>query len=315
MGDNGSLLRWDGANWNSVATGTSRNFNGIHCASANHCLAVGNRVIGNWNGASWNIQNNGNVNLSSVACEPGNPNYCVAVGSIFFGIISVVYRWNDASASWNATDFNLGRTYSDIACPGATCYITATSGAIYRYNPALAPRLANDNSGTSVSMNGIACTSGVDCWAVGDRSGNDFVFNERTSAGWSGEIRVRDNNDREDLLAVSCADANNCKAVGVDKGNRYTVASYSGANWAHEPFPDSANRAELNAVHCVTANDCWAVGDVNSGWGIVRYNGVAWAYTGSPVANPEDLNDVYVSGSGGGASAVTLIRWHEIVSN
>jgi hypothetical protein len=130
--------------------------------------------------------------------------------------------------------------------------------------------------------------------------------------GWAG-VTLQANSDHEDLLAVSCADANNCKAVGKQKGSRYTVVSFNGAGWSVESFQDTSNRADLNGVHCIAANDCWAVGDVRAGWSIVRYNGVNWSYSGSAVANPENLNDVYVSGSGGGGSAVTLIRWTEQV--
>jgi hypothetical protein len=271
--------------------------------------AVGDQVIANWDGSNWTIQN-GFINLTSVACEPANPSYCVAVGSAFGGFLGVVYRWN--GANWAITDADFGRTYTDIVCPGSTCYVTSTSGAIYRYNPSLIPRLANDNSGTSVSMNGIDCTSSTDCWAVGNRTGNNFNFNRRTLGGWAG-VTLQANSDHEDLLAVSCADANNCKAVGKQKGSRYTVVSFNGAGWSVESFQDTSNRADLNGVHCIAANDCWAVGDVRAGWSIVRYNGVNWSYSGSAVANPENLNDVYVSGSGGGGSAVTLIRWTEQV--
>lgn len=311
VGDNGTILRLEGANWNSVATGTTRAFNGIYCATANDCWAVGNQTTGHWNGSSWAIQNNGFANLSSVACEPANPNYCVAVGSLF-ATSGFVYRWN--GANWTITDFAFGRTYQDIACPSSTCYITATSGAIYRYDPGLTPRLDDDNSTTSISMNGIDCTSSTNCWAVGNRSGNDFNFNQRTSGGWAGDT-LRANGDREHLYAVSCADASHCKAVGKSQGNKYTVVSFDGSNWSLESFPNSSNHADLNGVHCITANDCWAVGDVKSGWSIVHYDGVNWTYTGSPAANQENLNDVYISGSGGGGSAVTLIRWTEVVAN
>jgi len=313
VGDSGTILRWDGANWNAVASNTTEDLKGIHCVSANDCWAVGNNTtIVRWTG-SWNVVTTGtNVALNAVSCAPSNPDYCVAVGTLF-GFIGIVLEWN--AGSWSQTSFNWLRNYLDVSCPGITCFVTSTSGAIYRYTSG--GSLTNDGSGTSISMNGIDCTSGTDCWAVGDRSGNNFFFNQRDSSGWASST-LSSSSRREDLLAISCFDANNCKAVGRDRGSRYTVTSWNGTTWGVESFQDTTNRNDLNGVHCIAADNCWAVGDYRASGNVINWDGGTWNFIGAAVAANTNLSDVYMldgGGGGGGTSAVTLIRWQEIISN
>jgi len=309
VGDKGTILRWDGANWTNVESGTTQRFNDVYCAAPNNCWAVGDGVVAGWDGTRWNVQTSGAINLSAVACEPGNPNYCLAVGN-WFGFLGIIFRWN--GAGWGFVGFGFGQSYLDVACPSRICYVTAASGRISRYDGLLLT-LLDDNSGTTRSMNGIACTSLDNCWAVGDRSGNDFVFNRRSVGGWSGTT-LTNKNDRGNLLAVSCADTNNCQAVGKKRQQNFTLVDFDGTNWRAEPLHDKTHRDDLNAVHCVTVADCWAVGKSKKGWGIVHYDGNAWAYRGSSATNPENLNGVYLSRSGGG-SGVTLVRWTEVIAN
>ncbi len=310
VGDSGTILRWGGAAWNPVASSTIEDLKGIHCISANDCWAVGNNTTTvHWTG-SWNVITTGtNVTLNAVSCAPSNPDYCVAVGALF-GVVGIVIEWN--AGSWSLTRFDFIRNYLDVSCPGITCFVTSTSGAIYRYTTGGA--LANDGSGTNISMNGIDCTSGVDCWAVGNRSGNNFFFNQRNSSGWTSST-LNSNTDRENLLAISCFDSNNCKAVGVGKGNRYTITSWNGTSWSIESFQDSTNRDDLSGVHCIAADNCWAVGNYRASGNVIHWDGGIWNFIGAAVAANTNLSDVYMLPSGGGGtSAVTLVRWQEVVN-
>jgi len=319
VGDNGTILRWDGSAWNSVASGTTENLNGVHCVSSNDCWAVGdNGTILRWDGSAWNNVASGTTyDLFSVACEPNNPNNCFASGgSIFAWFFFTWYRgviqswdgagWsNSVDSGWNFSDWR----FFDLACPSAVCYVTTANGVIGIYLGGW----FDDNSNTSIPQNGIDCSSDDDCWSVGDRSGNNrFSFDRRDAGGWTPS--TLDSNRAEDLRAVSCADINNCKAVGDRRGGRFTIVSWNGAGWTVESFNHS-QRENLNGVHCIAANDCWAVGDYRNGatGNSLHWDGVSWTYIGTPVT--EDLNDVFFLGAGAGSNAVTLVRWQEVISN
>jgi len=70
VGDNGTILRWDGANWNAVASPTTNDLFDVHCVNASACRAVGeNGTIIHWNGANWSIvASNTTRDLFAVSC-------------------------------------------------------------------------------------------------------------------------------------------------------------------------------------------------------------------------------------------------------
>jgi len=316
VGDGGTILRWDGVAWNTAVSNTTRNLNGVHCVSANDCWAVGsNTTTVHWTG-SWNVipATAGNVTLNAVSCAPSNPDYCVAVGN-WFGFFGIVIEWN--AGSWPVTRADLFRNYLDVSCPGTTCFVTSSSGAIYRYTTGGA--LTNDGSGTNVSMNGIDCISNTDCWAVGNRSGGNWNFDQRNTSGWTPFTVNVSNAAYQNLNAVSCVNASDCWAVGNDDGPRYVFGQWDGATWNEYTLDTTINpdpRDNLNGIHCISSTDCWAVGDYRTASNVVRYDGTDWAYFGTALGNI-DLNDVHFpsGGGGGGNSAVTLIRWQEIIGN
>ncbi len=93
VGDNGTILRWDGANWNAFASPTTNDLFDVHCVSTVDCKAVGaNGTIIHWDGTGWTqVTSNTTRDLFAVSCEPDNPNYCFASGGLFlnFGFFSL----------------------------------------------------------------------------------------------------------------------------------------------------------------------------------------------------------------------------------
>ncbi len=310
VGNNGTILRWDGAAWNTVASGTTRTLNGVYCVSASDCWAVGNNsTILHWDGSGWTVLTTGNVALQGVSCAPNNPNFCVAAGTgSFFGFpIGVVASWD--GSNWAVASTAFFRDYRDVSCPGTTCYLVTTGGRIDRYNGATT---VNDNSGTNVAMNGIDCTSATDCWAVGNRTGTNWNLDFRNNSGWTPLTVGVNNQANQNLNAVSCANGSDCWAVG----NRYVLGHWNGTAWSQRTLGNGAQRDHLNAVHCLSVNDCWAAGDYRNGGNIIHYDGSTWSYVGAAVAANTDLNGVHFpsSAGGGGNSAVTLVRWQEIIN-
>lgn len=323
VGNNGTILRWNGTAWTASASGTTEDLNGIHCASANACWAVGdNGEIRFWNGSSWSGQSSGTTReLLSVSCEPDDPASCVASGGttgvllFFFPYsIGIVQRWNGISWSDSVDTgihlFSNDRRYLGTACATGACYATAGTGSIIRYNGAW----TDDASGTLHAMNGIDCTSAGDCWAVGANSGTSWNLDQRNAGAWTPQTVNVGNQANQALNSVSCGAADDCWAAGNFDGSRYVLGHWDGANWGAVTVSNGAQREDLNGIHCVAANNCWAVGNARNGWNILRYDGTGWTYVGAGVAGPEDLQDIHIVGNGGGGASVSLVRWAETVN-
>lgn len=314
VGNGGTILEWDGAAWVAHASGTSENLSGVHCAVANDCWAVGdNGTRLRWNGTSWSDQSSGTIDYSSVACIDNDPNLCYAAGStvfIFFPI-AIIQRWNGAWS--NAQTLLANFDYQDLDCSTGRCYAVADSGRV-DYSDGGA--WTNDASGISNSLNGISCTSDAICWAVGNglNGPNAYAIYGRNAGGaWSSSSVPL--NPSRDLHDVDCFAPNQCWAVGERRsGNAFSFAYRNGANWAADA-PNLGGAEDLNGVSCSSAGQCWAVGDdgVTLFWDGSAWEGDTWVVTPSGVT--AQLNDVYFLGndSGGGTSAVTLVRWRELI--
>ncbi|HSH29980.1 MAG TPA: type II secretion system protein GspM [Thiohalobacter sp.] len=300
VGNNGTILHWDGSAWTSVASGTSGNFTGIACPDESNCMAVAeNDHYALWDGTAWNNNTNGNANYSDVDCR-SDINDCHATGILFvFGSISF---WN---GSWSLGHIRFFDPYHAIACTTNTCHAATRSG---RFS-----RLAGgwtDEASAGTQINGIACPTDNDCWAVGDEINNGpnrgYAIFGRNAGGWFNESI--DVNPRRGLYAVDCITINDCWAVGERRnGNTFTLARRSGGSWT------LANRGlgsaeDLHGIDCNDGGRCWAVG--NNGTAL-HYDGSSWSVVGTPTT--ETLNDVhYMNGSGGGG--VSLARWWEIIN-
>jgi hypothetical protein len=134
---------WNGTAWSEVTTptsGASRSMlNGVSCSGASACMAVGNGPKGGlaqrWNGTAWSVSLNGapaaTSALEGVWCSSASA--CLAVGVQSTSSTSEV----DMSARWNGT------TWSLLSTPS--------------------PANGLDLHG----LQGIACVTASDCWAVG----------------------------------------------------------------------------------------------------------------------------------------------------
>lgn len=304
VGNGGTILGWDGSSWVPHVSGVTSDLNDVACASGSSCWAVGaNGAARHWSGGAWVPGDTGiagATTLNSVACVPDSADDCIAVGE-WLGIFGAVYQYT--GGSWNLIDLRLFADYTDAFCTPTECYAVGGSG--------LAGRRGGgwniENADTGQDLNGVACTSANDCWAVGPRLGNGFFYDRRTAGGWSPQA-VNDPGDRRDLYDVTCPAANDCWAVGERRaGNRYTLTHWNGSGWAAN-FVGLGDAGNLNAVSCADSNACWTVGDNGD---TLRWSGGGWSAV--PSGTTQDLNGVYAAPAGGG-NAVTLQRWREIIS-
>ena len=317
VGDNGTIIQWNGSAWTASSSGiTNRDLFGVHCATSNSCWAVGESgTIRYWDGSSWSGQNsNTSYDLHSVACTPDDPAHCFAAGGQSFFIFhwGVIQYWNGSSWSNSETISTLFTDYSfkDLSCPSTVCYATSANGYITRYNGGW----SNDVSGTGISMNGIDCWSDIDCWAVGDNSGTKWNINRRNSGGWNLNSYNVGNQANQPLNTISCIADDDCWAAGNHDAARFVFGHWNGSNWSDITYNNGSSRENINGIHCAASNDCWAVGNARNGnWTILHYDGIDWTVTGATVPNAVDLHDVYIGGGSGGGG-VSLLSWTEVVN-
>jgi Glycosyl hydrolase family 76 len=165
-------------------------------------------------------------------------------------------------------------------------------------------------------LDGVACTSSSDCWAVGYYGkGNGAQLNE--ALHWDGHRwslvptpqpgGTATSVDQSELADVACAAASDCWAVGAytDRAGAYLneALHWNGKRWRKVSMPNPSGSAtgEKNAVGgvaCSSPSDCLAVGygytsegaNVNEA---LRWNGRRWSVLTTPQpggASPGDYS-------------------------
>ena len=309
VGNNGTILHWDGSSWSSVASGTSGDLNGIDCPDQNNCMAVAsNDHYTIWDGSNWNVSTNGLIRYTDVDCRSGIDD-CHATGTFFFPRI---VHWDGSNWGLSHTStvggfFNsLFEEYSTITCSSVTCHAGSSNSVLSRLSGVWSNEV--DNIGTPI--NGITCPTDNDCWAVGNAinggPNRGYAIYGRNAGGWFTAILSA--NPTRDLYGVDCLTVSDCWAVGERRnGNTFTVVRRSGGSWVLANQGLGAAE-DLFGIDCNDTGRCWAVG--NNGV-TLHYDGSSWSVIATPTT--ETLNDVhYLDGSGGGG--VSLARWWEIIN-
>jgi hypothetical protein len=176
--------------------------------------------------------------------------------------------------------------------------------------------------GVSSSLQGVACTSASNCWAVGSYDTRTAQLNEVLHWNGTSWSRVTTPNHgagaghHSSLTAVACTSARNCWAVGsyVHGTIQLNEALYwDGATWSMVNTPDpgiaGTGAHSLSGVSCVSRTDCWAVGRHITDRGISRnaalhWNGAGWSAVSIPEAGQN------IPGGGRELSAVACTAAH-----
>jgi hypothetical protein len=164
------------------------------------------------------------------------------------------------------------------------------------------------------NFQGVSCTSGTACTAVGSSGplifgpaggpGRPFAakaqrlaattVNTRTLAErWGGthwRIEQTPNpagSSVSTLAAVSCTSQRACTAVGSSLAGKVTVPlaeRWNGSRWSIEstPRPPKAEHSELAGVSCPTTNECIAVGEYGTTPSAVSGSGGRWRKQPAP---------------------------------
>jgi hypothetical protein len=204
---------WNGSKWElrttpKVSGATKSEFNGVSCASATSCVAVGgvlapiNDMLAEvWNGKKWALQtpptpSGGNApDLLAVSCAATTA--CTAVGT--YGISGVglplAEGWNGTSWTQQSTPNpagSAGTGLGGVSCRSAD-FCVAVGGATFSGTETLATgEIWNgstwtlDNPGepsgaTTTDLDAVSCPSATHCiaadfWADGESAGDMFPF-------------------------------------------------------------------------------------------------------------------------------------------
>jgi hypothetical protein len=146
-------------------------------------------------------------------------------------------------------------------------------------------------------LNGVSCTSGTSCVAVGnygDATDNQKALVEQLSGfTWTvSAVTLPAGGSNPSLNAVSCQAASACVAVGAYSNGSKQVPlaeKWNGTTWAAQapPAPSGSTSSKLDGITCTTASSCVAVGSwfdssSNSSTLAEGLNGNAWAIQATP---------------------------------
>jgi hypothetical protein len=163
---------------------------------------------------------------------------------------------------------------------------------------------SSPNIGTGSNfLEGVTCTSAVNCWAAGyyftGSSVAQTLVEHWDGISWS---IVTSNNSQPTqnnyLYGVTCTSAANCWAVGYffnGSSTQALIERWDGTAWATATSPSTGNH--LFGVTCTSASWCWAVGDYSSGGHaqtlIENWNGTSWTIVPSPNTSSTQENTLY----------------------
>ena len=324
------IVRWSGSSW-SLANGAPINsystfLNGVTCVSEADCWVVGSylneathnyqTLAEHWNGTSWQVVDSENPgsptdnSLAGVSCASSSD--CWAVGSS--GGSGIAEHWD--GTAWTLVSLPVGATPShDITCVGASdCWAVGEyfggpnpvgyKTRIEHWDGATWSVVSSPNGDPAQYdnnyLNGIACTSSSDCWAVGFSNNAGTGVYATLLEHWNGTtwsiVPAPSTTSAAIPQRVACASSSDCWLSG-NLGAQTLVEHWDGNGWSVMPSqnPDVTQINRFHGVVCISGNDCWASGEYFYFQGnayqtlFEHWNGWSWAI--APSENPNTSLD------------------------
>jgi hypothetical protein len=290
-----------------IGPGNRNYLQGVTCASGSDCWAVGSYLVNqlggdpatlieHWHDGQWTIVTSPNLPLRSflqaVTCVSAND--CWAVGySYDVDFVTLIEHWD--GTSWAITvSPNAPATDSflqGIICASASdcwavgySYVNTSHGIIdlqmliEHWDGTLWSITTLSNVGTlsNTQLNGVACVSASDCWAVGTQGSNSVGTLTEHWDGISWTVVSSPGISAENILnGITCTSMSDCWTAGyfVDaSGISHTLTEHwDGTSWSVVASPNRTDKSTqtapevnyLNGVTCTSASDCWAFGASN----------------------------------------------------
>jgi hypothetical protein len=307
-------LRWDGTSWTPQATpnlpGSNSNMlNGVSCASATACVAVGpHGLAAHWDGTTWTLDANPQPTLdqtvlTGVSCA--STSSCTAVGGPGHTQPTMAEHWNGTTWTVQPTPPAIGAL--DTQLEAVSCPLASSCVAVGGFSNNGSQPLAERWDGSSwtvqsipgpagVTLHGVSCSASSACTAVGFSDPNLRDPRQRTATAerWNGTtwtsqpIPAPVGAQGTALYSVSCPSASSCTAVGdsfalTDGKATALVERWDGSSWTvrSTPSPVAADQSALYGVSCSSTTACTAVGAGYTSAGPVlplaeRWDGQSW---------------------------------------
>jgi hypothetical protein len=325
VGDYGTILFWNGAEWALVQSPTNVHLYSVFfpdVSNPNDGWIVGATdgnfpAILHWDGISW-VGLGTTSGISWTAGQVGDlyglsfltPSDGWAVGD--HGTLTNIVHWSGrwgAGGSWTtkATPDNTATLYSvqvlsNTATPLGGYAVGGKAGplgVVFSWDGATWSSYAG--ALPAANLRSISMISSTDAWAVGDAVGTNPVAIRLSGTTWGGPMSLSAYGIRS-LRSVIAIDASNAFAVGsLGIAGASDMIKFTTSSWA--PVSSPATVDLFSVCRVPGSSDIWSVGN----WGtILRNTAGTWRVLTSPVGagdltvppptgNPPHLNSVHFS--------------------
>lgn len=275
VGDDGTIVHYDGSAWTSVSSPISEGINAIFMLSATSGWAVANngRII-RYNGTSWTqVSSPVNDRLNAIWMVSENDGWAV-------GEAGKILRYN--GTSWFQFTDTGGNNWYDIQIVSASDgWVVGNQGYIYRWDGATWN--PHTDSGGTV-WRSLYILSANDGWAVGDQG---YIYR------WNGTSWLLNTDTGGTNWRTAHFPAAN---DGWAAGTGGDIYRWNGASWSSYT---SSITADISEVNMLSSGLGWLVGN---GGRIFQYQGQAYFTNGMLASSAFFMGD---------ASPVAVIEWDE----
>jgi hypothetical protein len=280
VGDSGTIIMWNGTNWETVNSPTSTNLYGIVMVNSSAGLAVGgnntNGVIlkydGNW--STMNVNPSVNSTLYGVTADSsGSPAWAV-------GANGTILNWN--GNQWSQQTSPTNNTLRSVAMVHGSnkAWAVGDNGTIIQYD---GTSWSNVTSPTMSNLNSIVMVNTTSGWAVGGLANTGVIINMNGST-WSNWARINFGGAintssgyvvdkiNATLNSLSIDNASSAWAAGANGTTLY----WTGTEWAGQVgVLGGASINGIAVVHGAESENsyAWAVGE---GGKVLAWTGTAW---------------------------------------
>jgi IPT/TIG domain len=178
-------------------------------------------------------------------------------------------------------------------------------------------------------LNGVSCTSGSFCMAVGyywhpsGSENNRALVYQASGVPWKQGTVTPGEGDRAPYLSdVSCTAPTACTAVGHAEATKSGdtvpfVVRWNGSVWSSQELrpPEGALDAELLSVSCLSETECVAVGTLKNSASVwenytARWANGTWAGLETPTSE-ESIHSVITGVSCGSTTSCMAVGWYD----
>ena len=255
VGQNGTILHYDGSSWSSMASGTTQSLNGVFIYDSDDVYAVGdNGTILHYDGSAWSSMTSGTTqNLNAVSGYHYSSYWGVrAVGDNG----TILYYYGN---TWQALDSGITENLNGVLAYFNKFYIVGDNGKIYKY------------TGTWTQMESGTTEDLLAIWGNNDE--DDYIYAVgkngtilKHSAAWS-QMESGTDKDLYDVWGVSEGSSDFLFAAGENGALlqcRYSTWQEKNTGW----------REDYRCIWIPSKSEAYMGG----------MNGILIDYTGTPAA-------------------------------